>query len=523
MSTVPILRLRPGAVLIAAGILACPAQVQAVPAQVQAVPARVQAAPAQVQAGQGSAQTVPGHALAATAYAQASRARAVTADNQVTRAQAAAADNQVTRARAVTADNQATRAQPAAAYDQAIRAQAAAAYVRATRARAATADNQATHSQPAAAAEAEFAPGPKRAAPSWPQPGYSPADTYYNPGESSINAASINAVRRRWTVALPEAGERCARAAEPLLADGLLFVPQETGISAFQAGTGRLSWRFTWPYPEDESTPHLALSGGLLIVANSGCQSQSDPNGTVRALSVTSGRLVWSAALQAPVESLVVERGVVVVSGESASDSPAVVGLAVADGTQLWQLADHSSAGVSAAGRVLVSRVGAAGTSALSITTGEPLWTRPLAWTGRAATPTGDRFYVSDRRNAMICVSAATGAVVWTAARRGSSLVAADGRRVYRAIAKRVEALDARTGRFRWTAPLAGYAGQPVRAGGLLYTTVDGGRPLGILHAATGRPASAGTQVGSVAGGHVVVTGGWIYAVKGNTVSGYAR
>lgn len=369
------------------------------------------------------------------------------------------------------------------------------------------------------------APTPASADPraEWVQPGFGPGDTYYNPGESVINAAGVNAVRRRWTVALPEAGERCARAAEPVVAGGRVFVPHETGIAAYQAGTGLLSWRFAWPYPEDESTPYLAVSGGLLIVANQGCQSQSDPNGTVRALSVSSGRLVWSAAMQAPVRSLVVDRGVVVVSGESMSDSPAVVGLRVTDGAQLWQVADHASAGVSAAGRVLVGRVGAAGTSALAVATGRVLWTKRVAWAGRAANPAGDRFYASAAGNAMVCVDAATGALVWTAAGRAGPLVAADGRRVYRATAGGIEALDARTGRLRWTASLAGGAGQPVRAGGLLYVGLGAGKPLGILHAANGRRASAGTQVGSVAAGNVVVTGGWIYALKGNTISGYAR
>lgn len=359
-------------------------------------------------------------------------------------------------------------------------------------------------------------------APEWSQPGYSAGDTYYNPGESVLNAAVINAVRRQWTVALPEAQERCARAAEPVVAGTRVFVPQETGISAFRAGTGQLLWRFRWPYPEDESTPHLAVSRGLLIVANQGCQSQSDPDGTVRALSVSSGRLVWSAALQAPVKSLVVDRGVAVVSGESASDSPAVVGLRVADGEQLWQLADHFSSGVSAAGRVLVGRVGATGTSALSVTSGDPVWTRKVAWAGQAATPAGDRFYASAAGNAMVCIDAATGAVVWSAARKASPLIAADGRRVYRSSATGIEALDARTGGRRWAASLPGNAGQPVRAGGLLYATVDDGKPLGIVHAATGRRASAGTQIGNVVGGHVVVTGGWIYVIRDNTVSGYA-
>jgi outer membrane protein assembly factor BamB len=369
-----------------------------------------------------------------------------------------------------------------------------------------------------------LAPLPARATPGdgWVQAGYAAGDTYYNPGESVVNATAVNAVRRRWTVALPEVAERCARAAEPVVAGGRVFVPQETGISAFQAGTGRQSWRFTWSSPEDESTPHLAVAGGLLIVANHGCQSQSDPNGTVRALSVTSGRLVWSVAMPAPVRSLVVDQGIVVVSGESLSDSPVVTGLRAGDGTQLWQVADHSSAGVSARGRVLVSRVGAAGTSALSVTTGKAVWSRNAAWSGQAANPAGDRFYASDSRNALVCLDAATGAVAWTAAGRASPLVAADGRRVYLAATNGIEALDAHTGRRRWVASLAGTAGQPVRAGGLLYTTVAGGKPLGILHASTGRPASAGTQIGHVAGGHVVVTGGWIYALKNNTISGYA-
>ena len=267
---------------------------------------------------------------------------------------------------------------------------------------------------------------------------------------------------------------------------------------------------------------HLAVAGGLLIVGNQGCQSQSDPNGTVRALAVGSGRLVWTAALQAPVESLVVDRGIVVVSGESESDSPAVVGLRASDGTQQWQLAEHSSSGVSAAGRVLVSRVGAVGTSAVSVSTGEVVWTKRIAWAGQAATPLGDRFYATTARNAMVCLDAATGRVVWTAAGKGSSLLAADGKRVYRALGRSVEALDARTGARRWTAALAGNAGQPVRAGGLLYATVDAGKPLGILSAATGARASTGTRIGNVPGGNVVVTGGRIYAVKRNTISAFA-
>lgn len=366
-------------------------------------------------------------------------------------------------------------------------------------------------------------PPPGGAQAGWNQAGYGAGDTYFNPGESMINPGTIHAVRQRWTVALPHSVQSCSRAAEPVVADGRVFVPTQTGIVAYHAATGELLWRFSWQSPEDESTPRLAVSGGLLIVANHGCQSQSDPDGSVRALRLDSGLLAWRTPVLAPVASLVVDRGVVVVSGQSLSDAPAVIGLRVADGTQLWQVADHASTGVSARGRVLVNRTDAPGTAALSVTTGKILWTKGIAWAGQAANPAGNRFYANAEGDALVCLDAATGAVVWTAAGKGSTLIAADRRRVYRAAGTAVEALNARTGAHRWARKLAGDAGQPVRAGGLLYTTVDGGKPLGIRNAASGTRASDGTRIGAVSGGHVVVTGGWIYARKGNTLSGYAR
>ncbi|MET8147581.1 PQQ-binding-like beta-propeller repeat protein [Actinoplanes sp. NPDC049668] len=372
----------------------------------------------------------------------------------------------------------------------------------------------ATLSTPAAAAAVQ----------DWAQPGYGAGNTYYNPGESVINVGSVNSVGLRWTSALATSEQwSCSGPSEPLVSGGRVFVTDGKGIAAYQAATGRLSWRHTWANPEDESTPRLAVAGGLLLAANHGCQSQSDPNGAIMALNLVTGRQAWRTITTIPLASLVVDKGTAVVSGASASDTPQVIGVRASDGARRWSLDDFRSSGVSAGGRVLVGSTSGTETRAVSATTGGTLWSRPTAWNAEAANPAGDRFYATGAGGALVCVSSADGSVQWTAAKGASTQVAADGRRVYRVDTNGIEALNARTGRHAWAARLGAGTGQPVRAGGLLYTAVGGGKPLGIVNAANGAVASSGKQIGTLERGNVVVTAGWIYLTRGNAVFGYAR
>lgn len=367
------------------------------------------------------------------------------------------------------------------------------------------------------------APAAAAAGPEWAQPGYGPGNTYYNPGESVINAGSVNGVKRRWAAPLAVLDQwSCSGPSAPLVAGGRVYVTDVAGIAAYHARTGRLAWRHAWENPEDESTPLLAVSGGLLLAANHGCQSMSDPDGAVTALDVASGRQAWRTSTSIPLGSLVVDKGMAVVSGESPSDTPTVLGIRVSDGKERWSLEDYRSSGVSAGGRVLADSTSGVQTRAVSITTGATLWSKAVTWNARAATPAGDRFYASGAANALICVDSADGAVLWTAARSANNPIAADGRRVYLVVTDGIEALNAGTGRRAWTARFAGGTGQPVRAGGLLYTAVAAGAPPGIVNAATGKVVSSGRQFGGLDRGNVVVTAGWIYLTRGNSLFGYA-
>jgi outer membrane protein assembly factor BamB len=341
----------------------------------------------------------------------------------------------------------------------------------------------------------------------WDHPGYDAEDSFYNPGESTINAGTVTQLTRRWSVALRQQGGACVHGpSAPLVAGGRVFAADRQGISAYQASDGRLAWRFDWPDPDDATTPAMAVTGDVLIAANSGCQSQSDPDGAIVGLDVTTGRIRWHTDIDAPVDALVVDKGVAVVSGSSPSDEQATIAYRAADGRRAWSRTGYAASGVSADGRLLLT--GTAATSAVAVATGRTLWTKPRLWYAESASPASDYFYVTDG-TALTSVNANTGAVAWTAPGKANPLLAADGRRIYRAAGSAIEALDARTGRRLWARQLSGPVGQPVRAGGLLYT----GGP--VLIAATG-------TVITTFPGKQVATGGRLYTATDLALSSYA-
>jgi outer membrane protein assembly factor BamB len=363
------------------------------------------------------------------------------------------------------------------------------------------------------AAGAAASPAAAAPAPLWDHPGYDAEDSYYNPAESVINAGSIRKLTKKWSVNLRKHDPSCSGPSAPVISGGRIFATDQMGISGYRVADGKLSWRFDWPDRLDNETPTLAVSDGLVIAANGDCNSQSDPDGQLTALDVATGKTRWTVPMDMPIYYVVVDKGVVVVSGWSQSDEDAVVAYRARDGRELWRKAKFATTGVSANGVLLVhptdgSGVPAGGTSAIDIGSGSVRWTRAGVWRAQAASPRADRFYVTDRRSSsdpgkdLAALDVATGATVWTAAGKASEMIAADGRRVFRVVGRTVEALDAASGKRAWQSRLGvAEAVQPVRAGGLLYA---GGA---VLSAADGKVA------GPAFGGRVVVSGGRIYQV----------
>ncbi|MFI6078349.1 PQQ-binding-like beta-propeller repeat protein [Actinoplanes sp. NPDC051343] len=345
--------------------------------------------------------------------------------------------------------------------------------------------------------------------PAWDHPGYDAENSYYNPHESAINADSINHLTRTWSVRLRGTQPACAAPSAPLIADGRVFVTDAMGISAYQASDGRRLWHFTWEAPDDSSTPVLALSGSLLIAANNDCHSNSDPDGLLTAVNVATGKPAWHVATDTPVFTLAVDKGAAVISGSSPSDELTTLAFRAADGKPLWNKPLFSSSGVSANGRLLLTQANT--TSAADITTGAVRWTHPTAWTAQAATPGGNHF-VATAGTTLAFLSATNGTVTWSAPGKASTLIATDGRRIYRGDDRTIEALDSRNGHVAWSRELPAEATQPLRAGELIYT----GGP--ILNAATGTVTSPATAYP----GHQLAVGGHLYTVTDTTLSSYA-
>ncbi|MEU4155928.1 PQQ-binding-like beta-propeller repeat protein [Actinoplanes sp. NPDC026670] len=343
--------------------------------------------------------------------------------------------------------------------------------------------------------------------PLWDHPGYDAEDSHYNPAETVLTGDRIRHVAQKWQVSLRTSDESCSGFGGPVLSGGRVYVSDQLGISAYRAADGAVSWRYDWAYPSDSETPRLAVSDGLLIVAGGDCNSQSDPDGEVIALDARTGLPRWKLRLDVPVNSVVVDKSLVVVSGGSPSDEDAVAAYHIRDGRSAWRKAKYLAAGVSADGTILAratdgSDVATGVSAAITITTGGVRWTRKGKWTAQAASPGSDRFLVTDETGLLRSVGVSDGRLEWTASAFASSTpIAVDRERVYRVSGRDVEALNLTDGKRVWAARQKVDGVQPVGAGGLIHAGAA------VLNAADGKVA------GPDLAGRVIVAGGRIYQV----------
>jgi outer membrane protein assembly factor BamB len=372
--------------------------------------------------------------------------------------------------------------------------------------------------QPARAATGDWAAtGGWAATGDWAQPGYSAANTAYNPAESVINAGSIKKLKARWSVTPAASHTSCIGQTPPVVAGGRVFLPAGDGVSAYSAATGAFQWHAKDVFDEGAG-PLLAVAGNTLIGTTNFCFSNSDSNGDMVALDVRTGRKRWTASRDTPYDSIVVDAGLVIASGaEFAADFAAVTAYRVGDGSVKWQRTEMSAEnGVSAGGRLLLAEADGTGSIAVSAATGAKVWTSAKSWTVQGANPAGDRFYATDPAGRLTAIAAATGATGWTVP---GGLVTNDGRQVFVARGNGLTCYTAATGKKKWSRDLGGAVGRPVRAGGLVYAAVDG-RPMAILAAATGATVASGKPYRK-AWGHPVVTGGRLYVNDGTKLHTY--
>ncbi|MCA2216324.1 PQQ-binding-like beta-propeller repeat protein [Jidongwangia harbinensis] len=351
----------------------------------------------------------------------------------------------------------------------------------------------------------------------WAQAGYGPGHTYYNPQESVINTSTIKKLKLRWSVTAEDGEPGCsASPGSTRVVDGRMFMISGAGVAAFDVKTGARLWSNTsFSYISAE----LVVVGGLLLVTDTNCYSNSNYDGYVTALDVRTGTQRWRHSGSWMVDTVVADAGVVITSGYCGTCDGfehGVIGIRASDGVQVWSYDNTVLAGpVSASGRVLLRPTDWRSDFVASAKTGALLYTLGSGWTPSAASPAGDRWYLTSSLG-LSALDAKNGKVLWTVKRETGDL-AADANRVYVASAGRVNAYQAKTGKLAWTRAVVDPEGL-VRAGGLLYVTSDNGS-LSILSPSSGKTAASGIPYGPVYG--VIVAGGRLYTRAASTVAAF--
>ncbi|MEV0896746.1 PQQ-binding-like beta-propeller repeat protein [Actinoplanes sp. NPDC049802] len=365
----------------------------------------------------------------------------------------------------------------------------------------------------AALAAALSFPSPAIPAPppsEWTQTGYGPGLTYYNPHERRLTPSSVGAITRRWDIPTHAAPE-CEIGREPLAGGGLIYTSDPGGIGAYDPATGARRWHADL---RGRGVTRMAMSDGILAVLTYACTGQRNFLTTYRA---STGARLWELSLAAPSQDMIVDRGVVVVDARP-DFGAATIAHRLATGARLWKLGGTRGDGLLSSGGRLLLRTEGQGARAVSITTGATLWHTPENWYAVGSDPAGTRFYVAGRGGGLTAVNAADGRKVWESTWPASA-VTADERHLYFPRYRSVQCLDARTGRKLWSVKLADGAGQPVRAGALLYSPAGMGAALSIVDAETGKPHKGGMP--SDQNYPPMVADGRLFLTEGNRLRAY--
>jgi outer membrane protein assembly factor BamB len=349
----------------------------------------------------------------------------------------------------------------------------------------------------------------------WRTDGYGPGNTGYNPVETTVHTANVGTLNQRWSIVSPVVRNSCAQQSPPVVAGGKLYLTDQGGVAAYHAGTGARVWSYRFPDPVDTLTPRLTVLGSRLLVAMTGCLSQSDPDGELRTLDANTGAPLWLARRDAPMYVMVVDKDVVAVSGQDVGE-PEVTGYRVSDGAQLWTRRATLPRPVSGNGRLLLTRDG--GSDLVDIRTGSVLWSTTATWSVLAAGPTGGPLYAAGPAGELARMNAVTGAVDWSVPGAAAQL-AVDGPRLYVAQGGTLVARDAVTGGELWRREYGSQLGKPVVAGGVVYATVSGS---GVypLNAATGAALDDNPPYDGAVG-HPVVVNGRLYVTTGRLLDAY--
>jgi len=351
----------------------------------------------------------------------------------------------------------------------------------------------------------------------WRADGYDSTNSGFNPRETAITESTVAQVKNRWSIVSPVVADSCSAQAPPVVADGRLFMADQGGIAAYDAATGAQLWTLRLADVLEWTTPRLVVIGSRLVAARNYCRSASDPDGHLMTFDVATGELVWFARRDAPMNVLLVDRGVVVVSGADIAVRQ-VSGYRLRDGAVLWHRDDELlGQPVAFGGRLLLTRFPDGGSDTVRVSNGTVVWSSEQSYQALAAAPAGKRVYAQAPDGALVALEANTGAVAWSVAGAGTTSIAVDDASVYVAVGDHITAYLATSGAPRWSSAAgSGPFGKPVVAGGLVYLTHS---VVDVLRTSDGGLVNSPTFTNVM--GHPVIVNGRVYVTDGSVLNAF--
>ncbi len=301
----------------------------------------------------------------------------------------------------------------------------------------------------------------------WPEFGFDPQNSRYNPNETILTPSNVSGLTLAWIHQ-----KQKSMTASPVVVNGVLYEGSQSGLYAFNATTGKLQWKAK-VFVTDTPT----VVGGIVYVGGA--------YDLVQAFDAKTGLPIWSYStngLAAIFSSPTVINGVLYIGIDNA-----MYALDALKGTLIWSnpLGLHQnpySAPAVVGGVVYFGTQNAGYVYALDAQTGSLIWSDTLGSLNSSAAVVDGDLYIWDTSN-VYALNVQTGAIIWTQSSFGVNYIygspAVANGVVYIESATKLYALDAQAGTVLWSYPVTisthnnVYYCSPVVVNGFVYLTLD--------------------------------------------------
>ena len=314
----------------------------------------------------------------------------------------------------------------------------------------------------------------------WLQPQSDAAHSNRNNSETTITSATVAKLGVEYSLGrLPDYGP-CGRPNEhaSVATASTVYYFDGRRVIATDLTTGETRWRSAdLGGASGVEVTDIAVAGKRLILQGSGgCVSQSDPGLFVVGLDIADGSQVWQDYRSGYNVSMMVSGNTVLSDNfEPGDDTPVIVAYNTATGAQRWTRNGCRSSQLGAAGGLFASNDNIMTTcGSISFTkAGKTNWTKPAGWTYVRADPSGTsspNIYATNPLGKVTALSP-TGTVRWASAETGKVLAAGRMRLLVTCDSTSVCALNRTTGARVWKSTRTVAATGAVLASDVAYVT----------------------------------------------------